>query len=493
MTTSGKSLPLTITTISILAYQCLGKFEYFQRKKDQEERTGFVDPKLRMPFMKANLICNSCNGYLLGDDVGCDINEIEAECLGDRGPLGYVWQSAYFLPTTELNKPSLHFSLFDSAKHQASKVASRNPLFLLSSPCFTAGLGENNSELYQKPCEQERPFSCQVATFSKNEGGESAQTPVCFLQDICITDIVEAEAKVGCPYVLEYKSQVVYENSRIINGQIVPFVEHPWVVKLTIKLPSGAVSCGGSIVSATHVVTARHCFGKESIDWGQVHYSTPIKNEVIEFSHSDVRLLSVCDAAIIKLSHPLVFSRFAMPIKLPDENDEPREGEWVTVSGFGAWCDRQTDEHCSQKDNFRQSDQLRSLFIAIQQCANLNQPDLSKCFSGGDICAGGRQFDSGLGKEDIKNKMFPADACVGDSGGPLECFSTSGERYFCGIVSIGPGPPSCGYGSGAYTRLNHPTNIAFISSIPDLKAVVKTDWISDRQTFQSLTRTRSVI
>ena len=101
MTTSGKSLPLTITTISILAYQCLGKFEYFQRKKDQEERTGFVDPKLRMPFMKANLICNSCNGYLLGDDVGCDINEIEAECLGDRGPLGYVWQSAYFLPTTE--------------------------------------------------------------------------------------------------------------------------------------------------------------------------------------------------------------------------------------------------------------------------------------------------------------------------------------------------------------------------------------------------------
>ncbi|XP_075254636.1 transmembrane protease serine 9-like isoform X2 [Convolutriloba macropyga] len=100
------------------------------------------------------------------------------------------------------------------------------------------------------------------------------------------------------------------------------------------------------------------------------------------------------------------------------------------------------------------------------------------------MCAGGEQYDSGLTTGQADKNMFPADACTGDSGGPLECFSQAGERYLCGIVSFGPGPPGCGTEPGSYTKVNHPANLAFISSIADLEPVVKTDWITDPQTFQ---------
>ena len=63
-------------------------------------------------------------------------------------------------------------------------------------------------------------------------------------------------------------------------------------------------------------------------------------------------------------------------------------------------------------------------------------------------------------------------------------FFRAGERYLCGIVSFGPGPPGCGTEPGSYTKVNHPANLAFISSIADLEPVVKTDWITDPHTFQ---------
>ena len=99
-------MKLLETIIVIVSFAALnlrlnsGEFEYFKKRKQNQERTGFYDPDLRMPFMKANLICNGCNGYLLGDDVACDMNQIRGDCFDDRAPLSYVWQSVYFMPTT---------------------------------------------------------------------------------------------------------------------------------------------------------------------------------------------------------------------------------------------------------------------------------------------------------------------------------------------------------------------------------------------------------
>ena len=57
-----------------------------------------------------------------------------------------------------------------------------------------------------------------------------------------------------------------------------------------------------------------------------------------------------------------VISRYAMPIKLPQTNQAPLPGEWATVSGFGAWCDRQINPFCSQNRNFGRTDWVRLVF-----------------------------------------------------------------------------------------------------------------------------------
>ncbi|XP_063722085.1 kallikrein-13-like [Symsagittifera roscoffensis] len=180
-----------------------------------------------------------------------------------------------------------------------------------------------------------------------------------------------------------------------------------------------------------------------------------------------------------------------MPIKLPATNDAPLVGQWATVSGFGAWCDRQVDPLCSQKDTFGGTDRVRSVYVTIQTCmvsVHKSAPEISKCYPNGYVCAGGEQVDAGVHAKNLTNQLLPYDACSGDSGGPLECFNEIGERYLCGIVAFGSGPPNCGSNQGAYTRVAHPTLLAFLSQAPDIRDTVKTDWITDPQNFQAPNR-----
>ena len=212
------------------------------------------------------------------------------------------------------SKPSLHFSRFDNPKNKAKSIQLRNPLFAVGSPCFVAGVGNKSSNLMQKPCEQERPFTCELATKTINEVSTNSHSD-CFLEDICLTPVDNTVAQVGCPYILDYKTQAVYENSRIINGNVVPLIEHPWMVKLMVMYPTRIESnCGASIISPTYIVTARHCFGDSEISYGEIQYSSPSRTETIRFQPNDVTISQDCDVALIRLPQSIVFSPYAMPI-----------------------------------------------------------------------------------------------------------------------------------------------------------------------------------
>ena len=189
------------------------------------------------------------------------------------------------------------------------------------------------------------------------------------MEDICVTSFTSSEANVGCPYVFSYGTQVQYQNTRIINGQIVPQIEHPWMVQLRFysrlkhkfdrnnlhRVVNGfdfskkVYYCGGSIASETKIITAKHCVA-DNFDSGSALYSTPTEVSEVDFTFENVETLESCDAAVITLPKSVAFSRYAMPIKFPDPEDVPELDEWAMASGWGAFCDRQIDPFCSQLD-----------------------------------------------------------------------------------------------------------------------------------------------
>ncbi len=88
---------------------------------------------------------------------------------------------------------------------------------------------------------------------------------------------------------------------------------------------------------------------------GKVFYSTADATVVEHFHMEDVQILLTCDAALITLPRAIVFSRYALPIKLPGPEDIPERWEWAMTSGWGAYCDRQVDPHCSQTKEYQLS------------------------------------------------------------------------------------------------------------------------------------------
>ena len=74
-------------------------FEYYRDTQFRKEtRTAFFDADLRATFFKANLICNACNGYLIGDDMAC-LTFKTNECGLNRDRMSLVWQSSYYMAT----------------------------------------------------------------------------------------------------------------------------------------------------------------------------------------------------------------------------------------------------------------------------------------------------------------------------------------------------------------------------------------------------------
>ena len=49
------------------------------------------------------------------------------------------------------------------------------------------------------------------------------------------------------------------DDYRIVGGKVSERNEWPWIVSLKIKSSNGDFTCAGTIISATHVLTAAHC------------------------------------------------------------------------------------------------------------------------------------------------------------------------------------------------------------------------------------------
>lgn len=143
-------------------------------------------------------------------------------------------------------------------------------------------------------------------------------------------------------------------SSYILNGSCSPYGSFPWVVQIQV-LENGRYQhrCGGSLISSTHVLTARHCFdgrvkprhvmvivGQNNMD---VRDSSEMSFEVERFwLYEDFQTAGPYshDIALVKLRRKangrgVVFSRWVSPICLPTSSTVLQPNLKCTVSGWG--------------------------------------------------------------------------------------------------------------------------------------------------------------
>ncbi|KAG8541806.1 hypothetical protein GDO81_028194, partial [Engystomops pustulosus] len=233
-------------------------------------------------------------------------------------------------------------------------------------------------------------------------------------------------------------------SGRIVGGTDALDGEWPWQVSLRYQ---GSHICGGSLISSQWVMSAAHCF-KNSVNpynvtvyLGTYRLSVPDNHTVVS-NVSDIivhpQYTSITgsrgDIALLKLSNPVTYTRYILPVCLPSVTFPCGTECWVT--GWGA---------ITYGGNLPYPQTLQKVMTPIIDRGTCDQLYHVGSYTSSSvtiilddmICAGYKDGDK--------------DSCQGDSGGPLVC-KVQGAWYQAGIVSWGYGC-AAPYKPGVYTRV----------------------------------------
>lgn len=218
---------------------------------------------------------------------------------------------------------------------------------------------------------------------------------------------------------------------RVVNGENAPEDKYPWVVALDaqVKGDSSTYSCGGSLISPTHVLTAAHCFyptrsgatgtayfgSHETCFYGDCDAET--RKIVKAIAHPDYNQNTMAnDVAILVLDKP-IYSIDPVPLHKTPYSARQNFGNHKEAMALG-WGTVNTKT------------EAMSDVLQLGKVNLVNRNDCGQKYSGystsditdGMVCAVGKKQGT--------------DACQGDSGGPL-FVSSLGEQV--GVVSWGDG------------------------------------------------------
>ncbi|KAJ8669671.1 hypothetical protein QAD02_000930 [Eretmocerus hayati] len=239
-------------------------------------------------------------------------------------------------------------------------------------------------------------------------------------------------------------------HNRVVGGAEALKGAWPWMAALGYRNKKDPRNpkwlCGGSLISARHILTAGHCvydrydlfvarLGDHDLykdsDNDQA-ISVPIERGIIHPEYSKVNYVN--DIAVLRLKREVAFSSAIRPICLPIP-DKIRNRDYVRnnpfIAGWGSLYFHGPSASALQE--------VQLPVVSNEDCKRAFAPYKDQVIDERVMCAGYTQG----GK----------DACLGDSGGPM-MFPKSSYYYVIGIVSFGfrcaePGIP------GVYTRVTH--------------------------------------
>ncbi|KAL1483552.1 hypothetical protein MTO96_033108 [Rhipicephalus appendiculatus] len=220
----------------------------------------------------------------------------------------------------------------------------------------------------------------------------------------------------------------------IVNGTIVEKNQFPWMVFLKLHTPDGEASCGGSILTKRHILTAAHCTHDGDVDLEKIEafYGSNDKNRGKRLMVTKITrhpkynpVTYPDDIAVLEVEKPFEYGSNARPICIPAAPMDIFDTEAITA-GWG---------HLQEGGD--SSDTLRYTTLRIlpnELCSVLFF--IKGYVSDSMLCA----YRKGT------------DTCQGDSGGPLMSQVDGGRYVQVGVVSFGEG---CArkYIPGVYMRV----------------------------------------
>jgi secreted trypsin-like serine protease len=237
---------------------------------------------------------------------------------------------------------------------------------------------------------------------------------------------------------------------RVVGGTTASSTDAPWQALVLIRVDaSTAYLCGGSILDATHIVTAAHCIYDDGSYSVYAPSTVTIKAGVTDRTSGTARLVSAIaidpdyspeaqtnDAAILTLTSALTLNTTTMTaIGLSDVGWRPTTTDDLRLSGWGLTTARAPGDPVPTDATLPTMLQVAKTVHATDACSTVAeyQPYDDDAL----LCAG----QAGL------------DACQGDSGGPL-AFNDAGAWKLAGIVTGGAGCAWAGY-PGYYARVSY--------------------------------------